>query len=95
MSVLQSPAAFWMLAAIQVLGLASAWFARLSEGSAGQTTCQWLFFCCLTLVGIATITALQLGPGSWLTSGSTLSLMVLAATCDFSRSGRASVWEGY
>ena len=51
MSVLQSPAAFWTLAVIQVLGLASAWFARLSEGSAVRTTCQWLFFCCLTLVG--------------------------------------------
>ena len=75
-----------MLAAVQVLGLASAWLARLSENSRRQSSCQWLFLACLALVGGSTIVALGLGSGCWLVCGATFSLMVLAVTCDFSRS---------
>ncbi len=95
MSVLHSSVALWAFVVAQILGLVSAWCARLSEGSTRQTPCQWLFFGCLILVGIATIFALRLGSGPWLTSGSTLSLMVLTVTCDFNRAGRGSVWESY
>ena len=82
MSALQSHAAFWILTLVEVLGLASAWFARLSEGSPRQALCQRLFFGCLVLVGVAMIPALKLGPGFWFSSGTTLSLMILAVTYD-------------
>ena len=77
--------AFWFLAAVQLVGLASAWLARLSEGSCHQTDCQCLFLGCLGMVGVATVTALWMGPGWWLGSGATLSVMVVTATCDFRR----------
>jgi len=63
----------------------SAWLARLSEGSARQAACQRFFLACLLLVGLGTIASLALVPTYWVASGTTLSLMVLAATCDFRR----------
>ncbi len=72
----------WIVVVIHVVGLFSAWFARLSEGSHRQTQCQWLFLACLALVGVATLVASSLGAGIWLLSGATLSLMVLAAVYD-------------
>ena len=83
----------WALVAIQILGMISAGVARLSEGSRSQASCQGFFFALLFLVGIATVVAVTLGPGCWLISSSTLSLMVLTVTCDFGRSGQSSAWE--
>jgi hypothetical protein len=80
-----APAAMWILASLQLVGLASALFARLSEGSSGQSAGQWLFLVSLGLVGLGTMGALSMGPGYWLSSAATLSLMIVTATCDFSR----------
>ena len=80
------------LAALQILGLASALVARLTEGSCCQATTQQIFFACLALVGMATMFLLGMRPGYWLSSGATLSLMVLAATCDFRHARRPSIW---
>ncbi|MCL4190829.1 MAG: hypothetical protein KJZ87_03720 [Thermoguttaceae bacterium] len=77
-----------ILGVIQAVGLISAALARLSEGSGRQAASQRLFLACLALVGGCTVVSLVLGPGYWLTSGTTLSLMVLAATCDFNYAGR-------
>jgi len=73
----------WLLVGTQLIGLASAWTARVSEGSPLQACCQWVFLGSLALVGLATMLSLQLRIGSWLVSGTTLALMVLAATCEF------------
>ena len=81
-----APAAMWILVSLQCVGLASAVFARLSEGSSGQAVGQWLFLLSLGLVGLGTMVALSMGPGYWLSSAATLSLMIIAGTCDFSRS---------
>jgi len=67
----------------QALGLGSAWLARRSEGSPWQSRFQRLFVFSLFFMGVVTILAMGLGPCGWLTSGTTFSLMVLAATCDF------------
>ena len=75
--------ATWLLAAIQATGLLSAWLARLSEGSRGQTLCQYIFLTCLAVVGGAALLALTMGAASWLFCGFTLSLMILAAVWDF------------
>jgi hypothetical protein len=81
----------WWLMGIQIMGLASAWLARISEGSKHQVSYQLLFFCCLGGVGAATIGALLTSPGSCLMTGATLPIMVLAATWDFSAGKRAAL----
>jgi hypothetical protein len=78
----------YLVGAIQLVGLASVAFARLCEGSACQSSGQRVFFACLALVGAVAMFSVFLGPGFWLSSGTTFSLMVLGATCDFSRSRR-------
>lgn len=70
---------------LQVLGLATACLTRTSQGSRMQSTVQLFFFVSLLLVGAGTIVAIGLGPGYWMASGATLSLMVVAAVCEFDR----------
>ena len=82
-----------LLSIVQALGLTSAWLARLSLGSRCQVACHGFFFVCLTLVGAATLLAFGLAPECWLPAGFTLSLMVVAVTCDFNRSGRAAALD--
>jgi hypothetical protein len=86
---LNSAAVFWSIAALQVLGVASAAMARVAEGSPRQSVCQTLFFASLVLVGLATIVALGLGLSCWISCGTVLSVMSLAATWDFGRPQRA------
>jgi hypothetical protein len=43
-------------------------------------------------MGAAAAVSLGLGPGCWLLSSITLSLMILTVTCDFHRSGRNTAW---
>jgi hypothetical protein len=91
MNGIESPPALIFLTALQVLGLVSAWVARMSEGSSRQTASQRVFLACLALVGTATIIALAIGPGCWLTSATTLSIMILTAICDFRPSRREAI----
>jgi hypothetical protein len=79
----------WTLSIVQLLGIASAWLTRLSEGSAHQTRCQRIFLLSLLLMGAATIAALRLQPVYWLAPAVTLALMIIVVVCDFSRSGRS------
>ncbi len=72
----------WILWAVQLLGLTSAWLARAAEGSQRQGRCQCLFLGCLAIVGLATVASLHLNAGGWYLSGISLSLMVLATTCE-------------
>jgi hypothetical protein len=88
----QAPAVGWLFVVVEVVGLASAWLARLSAGSRRQTPCQCLFLACLALVGGAAFVSLGFGPGCWLVSSVTLSLMILTVTCDFSRSRQPAAW---
>ncbi len=85
MTGFEMPLIWWLFGVVDLLGVTSAWAARLSEGSRRQTFCQCLFFLCLALVGAAGLVAFGLGPGCWLASAATLGIMVLTAICDFSR----------
>ena len=80
------------LIVVLVTGFVSACAARLSVGSRRQTVCQWLFLCCLVLVGAVTMFSLGSEPSFWVVSAITFSLMVLTATCDFGRSRQATAW---
>lgn len=83
MAYLETSFLAWLLGLIQVAGLASAWLARLSEGSSRQASCHRLFVGCLALVGAMTMAFVALGERYWLATGATLSVMVLAAIWDF------------
>lgn len=89
---LESYVLFIVLVAIQMLGLASAAVARISIGSRHQGKFQWMFMTCLGLVGMGMVISLGVAPGLWIGSGASLAVMVLAATCEFGRSRRATAW---
>lgn len=89
----------WLFIVIQVVGLTSAFIARISEGYCCQTLCQRIFLLCLVLVSVSAVIGPQLGPGYSLLSGSSLAFMVLGAVCDFRSSpqadfGRAVIRSG-
>jgi len=84
MAYLETPILACFLGLIQIVGLASAWLARLSEGSRRQASCQRLFVGCLAVIGLLTMGLLALGARYWLASGATFGVMVLAAIWDFS-----------
>ena len=74
----------WSLGLVQLIGLTSALGARLSFGTTAQHAYQRFFFACLVLMGVVTMGSLYLlGPGYWLFSAATLSVMILLVTCDF------------
>jgi len=79
----------WPMCGLQLLGLTTALFARLSEGHHYQESSQRLFLLALTLIGGAAIVSVQMQTSWWVISAFTLSLMVLTVTCDFRRCGRA------
>ena len=74
---------FAVIAAVQILGLLSAALARIMEGRTGQGWCQRLFLGLLFLVGFTTILAVSCAPQQWTMSATTLTIMVVAAVCDF------------
>lgn len=75
--------------AAQVLGLTSAWLARISQGCRCEGLCQWLFYVCLSTVGLATMVNFALVPGWWWVTATVFSIMVLVVTCDFRPARRA------
>ena len=77
------PTDVWVVAGILATGLVSTWLARLNEGSSWQGPYYGFFLLCLVVVAGLTVAALSMGPGHWIASGATLSVMAVAATCDF------------
>ncbi len=78
-------AACWVLGCIPAFGLATAVLARVCKGSRARAHCQRVFVGTLAFVAVAAIASLGMRPECWLTCSFTLSGMVLAVTCDFSR----------
>jgi hypothetical protein len=74
--------AIGLLAAAQVVGLLSAAGARFSAGSRGQTFFQRLFMAWFAVLGMITPGAFIIGPGYVLACGTSLAVMLLAATWD-------------
>jgi len=92
MNGFDSPAALWMLVAVQSLGVLSAFAARFSEGSPRQAISQGMFLGMLPLMGVATLMALAVGPGCWLGCATTLAIMVLTVTWDFRKGRESATW---
>lgn len=83
MDVSHLPLGIESLYCIQIMGVATALLARLSERSALQSWCHAMFFASLILMGVATVASLTVGPGMTLASGATLAVMAVAAVCEF------------
>ncbi len=83
MAYLDASVVGWSLGLMHVVGLLSAWLARLSEGSPRQAWFHALFVGCLFVMGLMTMAFVAAGTRQWLGSGATLSVMVLAAVWDF------------
>ena len=84
MAYLESSSFVWALGFVHFAGLVSAWLARFSEGSRGQSPCHWLFFGCLGLIGTAALMSVAVGPRYLVVTCLTLSIMVLVAVWDVS-----------
>ncbi|HTU27040.1 MAG TPA: hypothetical protein VMF30_16655 [Pirellulales bacterium] len=69
---------FWILLAVEVAGLMSASLVRLTHGCRSHSSCQWLFFACLSLVGCGSVVAMVISPICWLLSGGTLAMMIVS-----------------
>jgi hypothetical protein len=82
MAYLESSSFAWVFGIVQVVGLASAWMARLSEGSANQSSCHRLFFGLLGAIGLMTMLSVTLGPRYLLVACFTIAAMVLVAVWD-------------
>ncbi len=82
MNGIDFPSVFWLLVAVQLLGVSSACFVRFCEGSTCQLIGQRAFFAALLLMGVATGVALTVGPGIWMACATSLAVMVLTATFD-------------
>lgn len=76
---------FCCIGAVQVLGVAAAAVARLTEGTRHEAYGQWLCLAALAVVGTGCGIAIQFGPGAAAASATALALMTLITVADFSR----------
>jgi hypothetical protein len=85
MDFVDHPTAFYLVVAVQLIGLTSAVAARTIRDFANDPSACWLFFLSLTAVGVLTGVLFLAGSVLWFPCGVTLSLMVVGATFDLRR----------
>jgi hypothetical protein len=73
----------WWFAVVQALGLVSAWFARVHQGTHRQGAFHGVFFLLLAAVGATTLVMAVTSPAGSLVTGTTLAVMVLTTVWDF------------
>ncbi len=76
---------FCLLSSVQVCGLMSAALARISEGRRWHALFQRVFIALLVIVAFTNVLNVWNAPQQWMMSATTLAVMVVTATCDFSR----------
>ena len=74
-----------VISAVQVCGLMSAALARVTEGRRWHDLFQRMFMGLLVIVAFTTVLNLWNAPQQWMMSATTLAVMVVTTTCDFSR----------
>lgn len=89
---LEHPAILCCLGVIQVLGLISAFATRLRRPPDFSGTSHWVFFACLGVIAMSTVLMVGAKSVTWLTSGTTFSLMVLTAVWDFGGEAEGTRW---
>lgn len=89
----------WLLpvvAAVQVLGLVSAWLARASQTSRRHhPICQLVFLLAMAAVAATAIACARFPSAIWLLSSITLPVMIVGTTCDFRRHDRPAAAGGH
>ncbi|HEY2762281.1 MAG TPA: hypothetical protein VGI75_16090 [Pirellulales bacterium] len=88
MQDINSSAAIWLFALVQLSGWTSGLLARFGSKSRHRAACHALFMLVLVVVGMFTSLAFFLGSACWLLSSATLACMILLAICDFDRHSR-------
>jgi hypothetical protein len=74
-----------VISIVQVCGLVSAALARITEGRRWQDAFQRMYVALLVIVAFTAVLNVWNAPQQWMMSASTLAVMVVTATCDFSR----------
>lgn len=78
---------FCCIGAVQLLGVAAATLARLTEGTRHETCGQCLCLAALAVVGISCGMAIPFGPHAATGSATALAAMTLITVADFPRRG--------
>jgi hypothetical protein len=76
---------FCVISLVQVCGIASAALARITEGRRWQDLFQRAFIGLLVIVAFTAVLNVWNAPQQWMMSATTLAVMIVTATCDFSR----------
>ncbi len=76
---------YCVLSSVQFCGIASAALARITEGRPWQALFQRMFLALLVVVAFTNVLNVWNAPQQWMMSATTLAVMVVTATCDFSR----------
>jgi hypothetical protein len=79
---------FWAMLALQVVGLASMFLARLPHPTLLHNCCRRVFIACLVVVGVATIYAMGHECSTWAWCGTTFSVMAVGGTMDLGNASR-------
>lgn len=74
-----------IVATVQLLGLLGMVLTRLVSTGKTQGLFQTFFLCWMAFVGVGTLALVHVGCHVWLPLGTTLAVMALGATIDFSR----------
>ncbi len=77
------PVAYWGLLFVQLAGLASVVLGRLPRPGRTHDYCRGIYLGCLTVLALATLTAVMCDSSWWPWCGTTLSLMAVGGTLDF------------
>jgi hypothetical protein len=83
---------FWIVLALQLVGLTSMFLARMPHATSLHTCCRSVFLLCLIVVGVATIYSMGSQGHSWAWCGTVFSLMAVGGTMDL---GGASRMAGF
>lgn len=76
------PVAFWGLLLVQLAGLSSVVLGRLPRPGKTHEYCRGIYLGCLTVLALATMSAILWDSSWWAWCGTTLSLMAVGGTLD-------------
>jgi hypothetical protein len=74
-----------VISSVQFCGILCAALSRITEGLRWQALFQRMFFGLLVVVAFTAVLNVWNSPQHWMMSATTLAVMVVTATCDFSR----------
>ena len=86
------PEAFWLVVAVQFVGLLCLALTHVGRRWHHSLSCHVAFIIALAAVGGFTMFSIGIGSGDWTAGGMTLAVMVIGAMVDF-RQRPKTVWQ--